>query len=188
MLHEARFQRPGHSSLRGLPRAPYNRGMLRALLFLGPIGPMEIMIVLGIGLLLFGARLPEVGRSLGRSLLEFKKGLKGLQDDVTGLDREADRMMDAELERRRLDARSRSPRLDQPAAWDARPEEQAAHAPPGPDAERADEPSPAEPDAERADEPSPPETDAERADEPSPAEPEARAPRQDAPGAGPTPS
>jgi sec-independent protein translocase protein TatA len=46
------------------------------------IGPMELMFVLGLGVLLFGKRLPEVGRSLGRGIVEFKKGLGGLGDDL----------------------------------------------------------------------------------------------------------
>jgi sec-independent protein translocase protein TatA len=45
------------------------------------VGPVEIIIVLAILLLLFGAkRLPEVGRSLGTGMREFK-------DSVTGKDR-----------------------------------------------------------------------------------------------------
>ncbi len=35
-----------------------------------------------IGLLLFGKRLPEIGKSLGKSVTEFKKGLSGVEDDV----------------------------------------------------------------------------------------------------------
>jgi sec-independent protein translocase protein TatA len=42
----------------------------------------EWFIILAIGLLLFGRRLPEVGRSLGQGIVEFKKGLKGVQDEV----------------------------------------------------------------------------------------------------------
>jgi sec-independent protein translocase protein TatA len=45
-------------------------------------GPWEWIIVLAIGLLLFGKRLPDVGRSLGRSIVEFKKGIKGIEDDI----------------------------------------------------------------------------------------------------------
>jgi sec-independent protein translocase protein TatA len=46
-------------------------------------GLMEWIIIGGIGLLLFGKRLPEVGRSLGKGIVEFKKGLAGIDDDVT---------------------------------------------------------------------------------------------------------
>jgi sec-independent protein translocase protein TatA len=45
------------------------------------MGPTEMVIVGVIAVLLFGKRLPEVGRSLGRSLLEFKKGMEGIQDE-----------------------------------------------------------------------------------------------------------
>lgn len=40
----------------------------------GMPGPLELIIVAGIILLLFGKRLPEVMGSLGRSIVEFKKG------------------------------------------------------------------------------------------------------------------
>ena len=41
-----------------------------------PFGPWELLIILLIVLLLFGAkRVPEVGRSLGTSLREFKEGV-----------------------------------------------------------------------------------------------------------------
>jgi len=45
-------------------------------------GPLELLIVAGIMLLLFGKRLPGVMRSLGKSIVEFKKGVKGIEDDV----------------------------------------------------------------------------------------------------------
>ncbi len=67
------------------------------LLFIGSSSTPEVMIILTFGLLLSGAKLPEVGRSLGRGLLEFKKGLRGMQDQVNDMDREADRRIDAEL-------------------------------------------------------------------------------------------
>ncbi len=44
-------------------------------------GPMEMMIILGIAVLLFGKRLPEVGRSLGKGIVEFKKGVRGIEDE-----------------------------------------------------------------------------------------------------------
>jgi TatA/E family protein of Tat protein translocase len=40
-------------------------------------------VILIIGLLLFGKRLPEVGRSLGKGIIEFKKGLQGIEEEVT---------------------------------------------------------------------------------------------------------
>ena len=43
---------------------------------------MEIAIILMVGLLLFGRRLPEVGRGLGKSIVEFKKGLKDVTDEI----------------------------------------------------------------------------------------------------------
>jgi sec-independent protein translocase protein TatA len=46
------------------------------------LGPAEIMVLAIIGVLLFGRRLPEVGRYLGKGIVEFKKGIKGLEDEV----------------------------------------------------------------------------------------------------------
>jgi sec-independent protein translocase protein TatA len=48
------------------------------------LGGTEMFILLILGVLLFGKKLPEVGRSLGKGLVEFKKGLQGIEDDVTG--------------------------------------------------------------------------------------------------------
>jgi sec-independent protein translocase protein TatA len=48
------------------------------------LGTPEILVLLVIGVLLFGRRLPEVGRYLGKGIVEFKKGIKGLEDDVDG--------------------------------------------------------------------------------------------------------
>lgn len=49
--------------------------------FIG-LGVQEMVILLIVGVLLFGRRLPEVGRYLGKGIVEFKKGLKGLEDEV----------------------------------------------------------------------------------------------------------
>ncbi len=46
------------------------------------LSPPE-MIVIGIcAVLLFGSRLPNVARSVGKSFTEFKKGLRGIEDEV----------------------------------------------------------------------------------------------------------
>jgi len=39
--------------------------------------PMEIAVVLLVVLLLFGNKLPGMARNLGKSFIEFKKGVKG---------------------------------------------------------------------------------------------------------------
>ena len=52
-------------------------------------GPVEIIVILLVGLLLFGRRLPEVGRSLGKSIVEFKKGIRDVEDDVSVATRSA---------------------------------------------------------------------------------------------------
>lgn len=46
-------------------------------------GIIPLGIVLFIGLLIFGKRLPEVGRGLGRSIMEFKKGMSDVSNSVT---------------------------------------------------------------------------------------------------------
>ncbi len=46
------------------------------------IGTLEWVFILVIMLLLFGRRLPEVGKSLGKGIVEFKRGLKGVEDEV----------------------------------------------------------------------------------------------------------
>jgi len=44
-------------------------------------GPWELLIVAGIVLLLFGNRVPTMMRSLGRSVVEFKKGVNEIEED-----------------------------------------------------------------------------------------------------------
>ena len=49
-------------------------------------GGSEWIVIALLGLLIFGRRLPEVGRGLGKSIVEFKKGLKGIEDDIDTAD------------------------------------------------------------------------------------------------------
>jgi sec-independent protein translocase protein TatA len=52
-------------------------------MFGGGIGPLEIGLVLLIVLLLFGAkRIPEIARSLGRGIKEFKKGVREVESEM----------------------------------------------------------------------------------------------------------
>lgn len=45
-------------------------------------GPMELLVLAGLGILIFGRKLPEVGKNLGRSIVEFKKGLSGTTEEI----------------------------------------------------------------------------------------------------------
>lgn len=46
------------------------------------LGPWEIIAILVVALLIFGRRLPEIARSMGKSLNEFKKGMQETKDEV----------------------------------------------------------------------------------------------------------
>ena len=47
------------------------------------VGSGEMLMLMVIALLLFGKRLPEVARSLGKGMTEFKKGMYDIQDELT---------------------------------------------------------------------------------------------------------
>jgi sec-independent protein translocase protein TatA len=106
------------------------------------IGPMEIILLLGLALLLFGAkRLPEIGRSLGSGMREFK-------DSVTG-----DRSPEP-----RSELPPPVPTASAPAAPAAEPDEAPVEAPaptPAPE-ETAAAPAPSASSPERENEPSTP--------------------------------
>jgi sec-independent protein translocase protein TatA len=51
------------------------------------LGPTEIFVILVLLLLLFGAkRLPELGKSIGQGMREFRKSMKEISDDVDDTD------------------------------------------------------------------------------------------------------
>lgn len=45
-------------------------------------GWMELVVIAGVGLLIFGRRLPDVARSVGKSIVEFKKGMRDVKEDI----------------------------------------------------------------------------------------------------------
>ncbi len=63
--------------------------MSDTLMLFGTLGGWEMIVVLVIALLIFGSRLPEVMRSMGRGITEFKKGLHDVNKDIEGADDEA---------------------------------------------------------------------------------------------------
>jgi sec-independent protein translocase protein TatA len=69
-LGRAVFERK-HMTMNELPLA-----------FLQNIGTLEWVVIFIFALLLFGKRLPEVARNLGKSFVEFKRGLQNVQDDL----------------------------------------------------------------------------------------------------------
>jgi sec-independent protein translocase protein TatA len=56
---------------------------------LAHVGPQTIVIVLLVGILLFGNKLPEMGRVLARTIWEFRKTMSGIEDEVTASVRHA---------------------------------------------------------------------------------------------------
>ncbi|MFH1231464.1 MAG: twin-arginine translocase TatA/TatE family subunit [Planctomycetota bacterium] len=57
--------------------------MISTLGFLGNLGFTEIVVIVGVLVLLFGAKkIPELARSLGSSIKEFKKGAQEVEKKI----------------------------------------------------------------------------------------------------------
>lgn len=55
---------------------------MKTMLALGLPGGWEWIIIAIIALLIFGRRLPDVARSVGKGIVEFKRGLRDVEDEV----------------------------------------------------------------------------------------------------------
>ena len=54
------------------------------MMFIQNLGPMEVMLIFFLALIIFGPKkLPELGRTMGKGLREFRKGTSGLMDSLS---------------------------------------------------------------------------------------------------------
>ncbi len=74
----------------------------------GMPGWAEILALAFIGVLIFGRRLPDVGRNLGRGIVEFKKGLRGIEGEV-------DDAVERKSEPKKIDRDEPAPTIDHKA-------------------------------------------------------------------------
>ncbi len=57
------------------------------LAFLGSIGPWEVILIIVVALLVFGAKkLPELGRAVGKGIKEFKRGINDVESEINAID------------------------------------------------------------------------------------------------------
>jgi len=55
------------------------------------IGTGELLIILAVVVLLFGgSRIPSLARSLGQSITEFKRGVRGIDEEVETQDKKSE--------------------------------------------------------------------------------------------------
>lgn len=67
---------------------------MQYILAFGFPGSWEWIIVLVVALLIFGKRLPEIARSIGKSLTEFKKGISEAKDAKDDLEKDVKKIKD----------------------------------------------------------------------------------------------
>jgi sec-independent protein translocase protein TatA len=60
------------------------------------LGMQEILLLLLLGVLLFGRKLPDIGRSLGKTVIEFKKGIGGMEEELNTASSGANRAIEPE--------------------------------------------------------------------------------------------
>ena len=86
----------------------------------GPIGMPEMIIIMVIALIIFGPRkLPELGRSLGRSLAEFKRASNELRhtlEEEVRVEEQRDRAASKAVQEPALPTATPAASSDEPAA------------------------------------------------------------------------
>jgi len=53
--------------------------------FLGLPAPTQLIVLLVLAVLLFGQNLPQVARSLGQKLAEFRRGMRSVEDEIRAI-------------------------------------------------------------------------------------------------------
>ena len=74
--------------------------------FIGNLAGPDMLVLAGIALLIFGRRLPEVGKNLGKTIVEFKKGLNSGTDTTDEVAEEEEEVRSAKRPAPRLSASS----------------------------------------------------------------------------------
>lgn len=129
-------------------------------------GGGEWIIILVIGLLIFGRRLPEVARSLGKSVNEFKRGMREFEDSAGEVVRDVNKIKDdvvAEANKATSDADTYDPYGSGPVA--SGPDEYGSYDT-GESTTEQDEPASSEADAEATDQEEPDRRDSGESTEP----------------------
>jgi sec-independent protein translocase protein TatA len=89
------------------------------ILFGTAMSPLALIVILVIALIVFGKRLPEVARSLGKGIVEFKKGVRGIEDQI---DEESSRPYVPPTQPKAVDAAKPAAGTPAPAAPESAPE------------------------------------------------------------------
>ena len=58
--------------------------------FIAGLGVWEVLVILVVALIVFGPRLPEVAKSIGKGYLEFRRGLRSFESDFDFNDADVD--------------------------------------------------------------------------------------------------
>ena len=68
---------------------------ISSLLGFGFAGGWEWIVILVVAVLIFGRRLPDIARSIGKSITEFKKGVHDVENDVKDAIDESDKIAES---------------------------------------------------------------------------------------------